>query len=103
VRGDVFRVVLTGDDREQRGVRYCVVVQLTRLNLSTTLICPTSTSARPGLLHPTVDWDGTPTQVMVEQLKAVSTYKLGESVGHLLRQEMDDIDQALRLVLGLAA
>jgi mRNA interferase MazF len=101
VRGDVFRIFLRGNENEQQGARYCIVVQLSDLALSTTLVCPTSASANPGPLHPTVEWDGTPTQVLVEQLRAVTNLKLEQSVGYLSHDDMIDIDRALRLVLGL--
>lgn len=103
MRGDVREVKLTGQGHEQQGRRYAVVVQSTHFNLSTTLICPTSTSARKAILHPTVVWDsdGTETQVLTEQLRAVDNSVLGEMVGHLLHDDMERIDEAIRIVLEL--
>ena len=54
VRGDVR---FEGQVHEQQGERYAIVVQEADLILSTTVVCPTSTSAQSGILHPTVTWD----------------------------------------------
>ena len=101
VRGDVHQIHLAGKGNVQRGHRYAIVVQNSRLNLSTTVIVPTSTAARPGLHRPGIDWDGTTTYALAEQVTTVPTDNLGPMVGHLLRSDMDRIDDALRMVLAL--
>lgn len=103
MRGDVHHVRLAGQGHEQQGLRYAVVVQASSFDLSTTLVCPTSTSARSGVLHPTVVWDsdGTSTQVLTEQLRAVDNGILGPMVGHLLRDDMERIDEAIEMILDL--
>jgi mRNA-degrading endonuclease toxin of MazEF toxin-antitoxin module len=104
VRGDVHRVRFIGQGHEQHGERYAVVVQASSLAaLSTTLVCPTSTRARPAILHPTVAWDaeGTTTQVLVEQMRAVDYDVLGPQVAHLLYEDMSRVSEALRIVLDL--
>ena len=45
--------------------------------------------------------EGQETQVLVEQTAAVSPERLGDLVGHVTRQELDDIDRAVKLVLEL--
>jgi mRNA interferase MazF len=104
VRGEVLRLRLprTGRNREQRGPRYAVVVQADELlALSTVLVSPTSTSAPPRSFRPTIQIEGTPTRVLVEQTTAVSQERLGRSVGRLDAAELRDLDEALALVLGL--
>ena len=103
MRGDVHRVRFDGQGHEQQGERYAVVVQETDLILSTTVVCPTSTSARSGILHPTVAWDadGTVTQVLTEQVTAIDTRTLGPQVGYLLHDDMQRVSEALRIVLDL--
>jgi len=95
VRGDVFEL------RTPRGTRYGVVVQSDLLPLSTWLVAPTSRSARPASFRPEVEIGGDVTRVLVEQTAAVDPERLGDLVGHLTRAEMDDVDAALRTVLGL--
>jgi len=101
VRGEVFRLRVPRGS-EQRGVRYAVVVQADELlALSTVLVSPTSASAPARSFRPTIRLDGEPTRVLVEQTTAVSTDRLGDSVGRLSAGELGDLDTALALVLGL--
>jgi mRNA interferase MazF len=103
VRGDVYQLKTARDARghEQRGNRYAVVVQSDLLPLSTWLVAPTSTSARPASFRPEIEIAGKSTLVLVEQTAAVDPQRLGELVGHLTRQEMSAVDNALRVVLYL--
>jgi mRNA interferase MazF len=101
VRGDVYQLKAPGDARghEQRGSRYAVVVQSDLLPLSTWLVAPTSTSARPASFRPEVEIDGKSTLVLVEQIAAVDPERLGHLIGHLSHREMADVDDAIRVVL----
>jgi mRNA interferase MazF len=103
VRGDVHELKAPRDARghEQRGNRYAVVVQSDLLPLSTWLVAPTSTSARPTSFRPEVEVDGKTTYVLVEQTAAIQPERLGRIVGHLAHQEMSMVDAALRVVLDL--
>ncbi|MEV7086917.1 type II toxin-antitoxin system PemK/MazF family toxin [Streptomyces sp. NPDC093085] len=103
MRGDLYRLRANKNavGHEQRGTRYAVVLQSDQLPTSTLVVAPTSTSARPGLVHPALDRDGTPTVVLVEQMAAVSTERLGDFAGRVDPEEWADIEHALRLVLGL--
>jgi mRNA interferase MazF len=103
VRGDVYRLKAPRDARghEQRGNRYAVVVQSDLLPLSTWLVAPTSTSARPTSFRPEIEIQGKTTYVLVEQTAAVDPERLGELVGHLTRHELMAVDDALRTVLHL--
>jgi mRNA interferase MazF len=106
VRGEVFRLPSprAPRGREQRGARYGVVVQADELlGLSTTLVSPTSASARPATFRPEIAVRGTATRVLVEQTSVVDPQRLGRSAGRLEVGEMRAVDEALALVLGLSA
>jgi mRNA interferase MazF len=94
VRGDVHEL-------KQRGNRFAVVVQSDLLPLSTLLVAPTSTSARPASFRPEIEVNGKTTYVLAEQTAAVQPERLGRVVGHLSHNEMTAVDAALRTVLGL--
>ena len=104
MRGDVYALKAPRDakGREQRGNRYAVVIQSDLLPLSTWVVAPTSTSARPASFRPEVDIDGKSTLVLAEQMAAIDPQRLGNLVGHLSQQEMAEVDQAIRVVLHLA-
>jgi mRNA interferase MazF len=71
------------------------------IGLSTTLVAPTSTRARPASFRPTIAIDRGETRVLVEQTTVVDPQRLGRSAGRLSVAEMRAIDDALALVLGL--
>jgi mRNA interferase MazF len=103
VRGEAYRLSAPRQARghEQTGTRYAVVVQSDLLPLSTLLVAPTSTSAHPASFRPEVVIAGQRTHVLVEQTAAVDPTRLGDPAGHLTHTEMQQIDAALRIVLGL--
>ena len=104
VRGEVFRLPAprATRGREQRGARYAVVVQADEfLHLSTTIVAPTSTSARPATFRPLISVDGEDTRVLVEQTTVVDPRRLGRSSGRLEVSELLAVDEALALILGL--
>ena len=104
VRGEVFRLPAPRGERgrEQRGARYAVVVQADEfLGLSTVIVAPTSTSARPASFRPSITVDGEKTRVLVEQTTVVDPLRLGRSAGRLGAGEFRAVDEALTLVLGL--
>jgi mRNA interferase MazF len=104
VRGEIFRLPPRRRARghEQRGGRFAVVVQADELlDLSTTLVAPTSTAVRPATFRPTITVGQKQTRVLVEQTTVVDPQRLGRSVGRLAASEMAAVDDALSLVLGL--
>jgi mRNA interferase MazF len=103
VRGEVFRLRASRELRghEQAGPRYAVVVQSDALPLSTWLVAPTSTAARPATFRPEVQIAGRTTRVLAEQTAAVDPSRLGDSAGHLTFEELRRLGAALRLVLDL--
>jgi mRNA interferase MazF len=102
-RGDVHRIRLpTGRGHEQRGPRFAVVLQANALlGLSTAIVAPTSTAAAPATFRPVITLDGTPTRVLVEQLRAVDLQRLDDRVAQLSFEEQRSLDDALELVLDL--
>lgn len=103
MRGEVYRLRFPRDARghEQAGSRYAVVVQSDQLPLSTWLVAPTSTSARPASFRPEVQVAGRSTRVLAEQTAAVDPSRLGDRAGNLTFEELRRVDAALRLVLEL--
>jgi mRNA interferase MazF len=104
VRGEVLRLPAprAARGREQRGARYAVVVQADEfLDLSTTLVAPTSSSAMPASFRPTIQIKGEDSRVLVEQTTVVDPQRLGRSAGRLQASELRAVDEALALILGL--
>jgi mRNA interferase MazF len=103
LRGDLYRFTLPkGVGHEQHGDRFGVVVQADELlPRSVVLVAPTSRSARPASFRPEIEAAGEKTRVLVEQVGAVDVQRLGELAGHLSREEMWGVDDALTTVLGL--
>lgn len=104
VRGEVFYLTAPRGTlgHEQSGARYAVVVQADEfLDLSTTLVAPTSTGARPASFRPTIRVGGRETRVIVEQTTVVDPQRLGRSAGRLEADELRAVDDALALILGI--
>ena len=104
VRGEILRLPRPrgARGRQQRGARYAVVVQADEfLGLSTTLIAPTSSRARPASFRPSIQLRGERTRVLVEQTTVVDPKRLGRSAGRLAAAEQLAVDDALALTFGL--
>jgi mRNA interferase MazF len=104
VRGEIFRLRAPRgrQGHEQLGARYAVVVQADEfLDLSTTVVAPTSTSARAASFRPVISVAGNDTRVLVEQTTVVDPERLGNSAGRLDPDEIRAVDEALTLILGL--
>lgn len=103
LRGDIHEFRMSrGRGHEQRGRRFGVVVQANEfLPRSVVLVAPTSRSARPASFRPEIELLGEITRVLVEQVGAVDTGRLGELVGRVTPQQQWGIDEALMTVLGL--
>jgi mRNA interferase MazF len=96
----IAALVRTG--REERGARYAVVVEADEfLGLSTTLVAPTSSSARPASFRPSIHVGRAQTQVLVEQTAVADPERLGRSAGRLATAEQLAVDDALTLIAGL--
>jgi mRNA interferase MazF len=102
-RGSVCPVSLgRSGGHEQAGQRYAVVVQADELwLLSTVVVVPTSTSARPASFRPGIVIGDELTRVMCEQIRTVDARRLGEPVAMLSTRELREIEDAIEIVLGL--
>ena len=102
-RGDIYRLRLPeGVGHEQRGDRYGVVVQADEfLPRSVMIVAPTSRGARAASFRPEVEIAGDRTRVLVEQIGAVDSRRLGDLIGHLTPEEQWGVDDALVTILGL--
>jgi mRNA interferase MazF len=106
-RGDVFLVNLgTRIGHEQAGQRPAIVVQADLYcALSTLWVIPTSTSARPDIeFHVPITVQGRRTYALVEQLTAVDKarrIKPEKYLGHLSADDMEEIDEMMRIFGGL--
>lgn len=103
VRGDVYRLSAAKHSRghEQKVARYAVELQ-GPITLSTVIVAPTSNRAGPAVFRPDIDLLGTSTRVLVDQMASVDgAVRLGDMVGRLSAQEMDEVNFAVRLILGL--
>ena len=104
MRGEIFHLPAArgAPAREQRGARFAVIAQADEfLELSTVLVSPTSTSARPASFRPTITLQGHQTRVLIEQTTVVDPQRLGRSAGRLDANELRAVDEALMVVLGL--
>ena len=101
MRGEVYRLPARGKGHEQQGRRYAVVLQPDWLSLSTWIVAFTSTSARETSFRPPVEIDDRRTLVMSDQIATVDLNRLAEPAGCLTLEEMQRVDEALSLVLGL--
>jgi mRNA interferase MazF len=103
-RGDVVALPppRAAKGHEQRGRRYAVVLQSSELaSLSTVVVAPTSTQAQQTRFRPSVTVGGRSVQVLIEQLRTVDRGRLTKPVGHLRADEMDDVEEAVKIVFGL--
>jgi mRNA interferase MazF len=106
-RGDVVLIVAAGDIGKPR---LAVVVQSEVLGDETTsvILVPTSSDIEQiGRLRPMIEpGDGkgihARSQVMIDKVVALGRSRIRRIVGRLPRQDMDRVDGALLIVLGLA-
>jgi len=103
LRGDVYEFrPPRGTGHERQGRRYAVIVQANELlPRSVVLVAPTSLSARAASFRPEIDLLGNTTRVLVEQVGAIDTSRLGDYIGRVSPEQQWGIDEALLTVLGL--
>jgi mRNA interferase MazF len=105
-RGDVVILAVPGDYGKPRPA---VVVQSDVLdpNHSSVIVCLMTTTLRQARLfrlhvEPT-DANGLrkPSEIMIDKIQAVERHRIDQRVGALDPNEMDELDQSLKIVLGL--
>ena len=102
-RGEVRPLRLPeGTGHEQQGRRFGVIVQTDALlPRSTVLVAPTSRNARAASFRPEISIGEVVIRVLVEQVGAVDTSRLGDPIGHLSATDQWAVDAALRTILDL--
>ncbi len=106
-RGDVVIVVAAGDLGKPRPA---VVVQADELGAATTsvIVCPlSSTTHASGWLRPIIEPSSAnglraKSQIMTDKITALRRDRVRDVVGRLESDQLDRLDRALLLVLGLA-
>ncbi len=104
IRGAVYRVDLGEAKRghEQRGRRYGLILSPTDMPWNVVTIVPTSTSAQPAVFRPETEVAGTPTRLLVDQIRSVDVrYIHGEPVDYLDRDDLAEVEHAVTRYLGL--
>lgn len=82
-------------------LRYGVIIQSDRFASSTVLVALTSRSAGPAVYRPEIEFDGTRTRILTDQIYTVDPERLGDCKGSLDPTELTDLDRGLMLKLGL--
>ncbi|HUR04651.1 MAG TPA: type II toxin-antitoxin system PemK/MazF family toxin [Nonomuraea sp.] len=102
-RGAIYEVkaIPGARDREQQGRRYGLIIQSDRFATSVITIALTSSSAGPAIYRPEIEFNGTKSRVLADQIYSVSPSRLGDFMGTLDAHEAADVDRALMLKLGL--
>ncbi|MGP3936765.1 type II toxin-antitoxin system PemK/MazF family toxin [Nonomuraea sp. KM88] len=88
-------------DHEQQGRRYAVIIQSDSFTTSTITVALTSTSAGPAIYRPEIEFKGTKSRVLTDQIYSVSPSRLGDFKGGLEAHEVAELERALMLRLGL--
>ena len=104
MRGDIFelRPNPQAKGHEQQGRRYAVVLQSDTLPLSTVVAAPTTTGSWGTSFHPEIEFSGQSSRVLIEHMICVDpSHRFGRKVGRISPAERDEIDRAVKLVLGL--
>ncbi len=104
IRGAVYRVDLGNAKRghEQRGRRYGLVLSPSAMPWSVATIIPTSTSAQPAIFRPELDIAGTPTRLLVDQIRTIDvSFIHGDPVHYLDRYELAQVEHAVSHYLGI--
>ena len=78
-QGDIYRVGLEGTGHVLRGPHYAVVISDEPFNyLSTVVVVPLSTGARPASFRPETNLHGKPTRALPDQIRAIDKKRLKE-------------------------
>ncbi|MGF6886454.1 mRNA interferase MazF [Nocardia sp. GAS34] len=102
-RGAIYEIKALPGARghEQQGRRYAVIIQSDRFASSTVIVAMISTSAGQAVYRPEIEFDGTKTRILADQIYTVSPERLGDFKGSLDGREIAALDRALMLKLGL--
>lgn len=104
IRGAVYRIDLGEAKRghEQRGRRYGLVLSPTSMPWSVITVVPTSTSAQPAVFRPELEIVGSPTRLLVDQIRTIDvSFVRGDPVDYLDRHDLATVEHAVTRYLGL--
>lgn len=103
IRGAIYQIDLGRESRghEQRGRRYGLVMSHAPDVWTVAIVIPTSTSAGHAVFRPTIEIDGVPTRLLIDQIRAIDVNYVGDLVGCLGPDVMTDVEKALARYLGL--
>jgi mRNA interferase MazF len=87
---------------EQQGKRYGVVIQSDAFASSTVTVALTSTSAHHTIYRPEIEFLGAKSRVLTDQIYSVDHGRLGDFMGALDFDELEILNRALLLKLGLS-
>ena len=87
--------------REQQGGRCAVIIQSDQFATGVLTVAMTSTRAAQTIYRPLIDLAGTKTRILTDQIHSVDPDRLGTFTGVLEAAEMERLNQALLLKLGL--
>lgn len=102
-RGAIYKVkpAKGATGHEQQGRRYGIVIQSDAFACRTVTIAHASTSARPAVYRPEIEFLGSKSRILTDQIYSVDHGRLGDFMGALDSDELELLDQALLLKLGL--
>lgn len=109
-RGDVFTTDLDPvQGSEQGGRRPCLVIQNDVSNAASPVVIVAAITSRPAKrerptdvpLAPETSGLDLPSRALLNQIRTIDKRRLGRYVGHLTDNEMAQVDDAIRISLGL--
>lgn len=104
-RGQIYWVDLEkGDKSVQQGLRPCIVVSNNVGNYfgGTVIVAPLTSKIKPLRVHPEIEGvRGRDSIVLTEQLRTVNKNSLGDFVREATEDEVEDLNNALSIELGL--
>lgn len=102
-RGAIYEVGAIGNKQshEQYGRRYCIVIQSNQFSCSTVTVAMTSTSAGAAVYRPEVEFRGSKTRILTDQIQSLDHGRFGEFMGVLEASELEALDRALLIKLAL--
>ncbi|GAA1693148.1 hypothetical protein GCM10009830_46150 [Glycomyces endophyticus] len=103
-RGAIYEVKPAKDatGHEHKGKRYGVVIQSDAFASSTVTLALTSTSAHHTIYRPAIEFLGAKSRVLTDQIYSVDHGRLGDFMGALDFDEIEVLNRALLLKLGLS-
>lgn len=105
-RGDIYWVHLDPTaGKEIKKTRPCLIISSDIANRSELIVIAPITSNVTNIfprIEVKITLDGKPGKVIPRQMRAIDkSQRLGKKIGMLTSEEMKDIDNAIRLILGL--